>query len=360
MSGRQNGCLLVADISGYTKFLSGVELEHSTEILADLMGVVVDHLAGVAKLAKLEGDAAFCASRMPCAADALVTALLGTYAAFRRRQRDISHLTTCLCAACAQLPSLDLKFVGHHGEFIEHTVVGRNELAGPDVIMVHRLLKNTVTATTGLRGYALLTDQLVAAAGLDCERFGLVPSLQQAEDLGEVPAQLLDLDRCWREEEARTMVVVGDDAVRTLVFEMPAPPAVVWDWYSNPLKRIRWNQAKRIDVEVADGLSAVGTVNHCVHGKTTITEEIVDWKPFRYVTLRVRSSAGVFLMTTEWEDKGDGTCRSHVRIRPEGNAVRRFVFRRVVGPKVERDFVSGMGRLAALLAELSADELIVG
>jgi hypothetical protein len=40
----ERGCLVLADISGYTKYLAGVELDHSHDILADLLGVVVGHL----------------------------------------------------------------------------------------------------------------------------------------------------------------------------------------------------------------------------------------------------------------------------------------------------------------------------
>ena len=31
-------CLLIADISGYTSYLAGVELDHAQDILADLFG----------------------------------------------------------------------------------------------------------------------------------------------------------------------------------------------------------------------------------------------------------------------------------------------------------------------------------
>ena len=52
-------CLLIADISGYTSYLAGVELDHAQDILADLMGTVVTSLRPTFRLAKLEGDAAF-------------------------------------------------------------------------------------------------------------------------------------------------------------------------------------------------------------------------------------------------------------------------------------------------------------
>ena len=49
----------MADISGYTANLSGVELDHARDILADLIGAIVGGLRPAFRLAKLEGDAAF-------------------------------------------------------------------------------------------------------------------------------------------------------------------------------------------------------------------------------------------------------------------------------------------------------------
>lgn len=43
----ERGCLAIGDITGYTKYLAGVELEHSQDVLADLMGVVVGQMRGV-------------------------------------------------------------------------------------------------------------------------------------------------------------------------------------------------------------------------------------------------------------------------------------------------------------------------
>ena len=49
----------IADISGYTNFLAGVELDHAQDIIADLMDTVVKGLRPPFRLAKFEGDAAF-------------------------------------------------------------------------------------------------------------------------------------------------------------------------------------------------------------------------------------------------------------------------------------------------------------
>src|SRR4051812_9341846 len=272
----QRGLLLIADLSGYTKFVGGVELEHAADILADLLGVTVDQLAGIATLAKLEGDAAFCVADGVPNADALLAALVGCYDAFRRRLRDASHLTTCTCAACSQMSTLDLKIVAHAGEYVTHQVAGRTEIAGSDVILVHRLLKNTIAA----RGYALLTDALATEANVPVAQWGCAASREELDDVGAVDVHVLNLATLWEGEQERTAVVVGEDGARVMTFELAAPPPVVWEWFGDPRKRQQWNHADRIDVEGSGGPSGVGAVNHCVHGKQTIHEEIIDWKPF--------------------------------------------------------------------------------
>jgi hypothetical protein len=56
----RQGYLVLADISGYRTYLAGVELEHSHDVLADLLGIVIDQLCPPMQLAKLEGDAVVC------------------------------------------------------------------------------------------------------------------------------------------------------------------------------------------------------------------------------------------------------------------------------------------------------------
>lgn len=59
MNSIERGCFLIADVSGYTRYLGGVELDHAQDILADLLGAVVTSTS-VMQTAKLEGDAVFC------------------------------------------------------------------------------------------------------------------------------------------------------------------------------------------------------------------------------------------------------------------------------------------------------------
>jgi hypothetical protein len=59
LSKPESACFVIADISGYTSFLAGVELDHAQDIIADLMDTIVRRLRPPFRLAKFEGDAAF-------------------------------------------------------------------------------------------------------------------------------------------------------------------------------------------------------------------------------------------------------------------------------------------------------------
>jgi hypothetical protein len=162
----ESACFVIADISGYTSFLAGVELDHAHDIIADVMDTVVRRLRPPFRFAKFEGDAAFFyAVNDKVDGSLLQDAIESAYFAFRKRLRNIKQATSCECSACRNMQNLDLKFVSHHGEFIKHRMAGREELAGRDVIVVHRLLKNAVNERLGGHAYALYSDACIRQWG---------------------------------------------------------------------------------------------------------------------------------------------------------------------------------------------------
>src|SRR2546425_8845025 len=134
----ERGCLVIADISGYTGLMVASEIEHAQDALRDLIQAVVGQLRPQFRLAKLEGDAAF-AYAVTGRPDGqhLMAPLEGAYFAFRRRLDAIRRATTCDCNACLRLPSLNLKILAHYGTFVRERVFGTEELTGADVILVH-------------------------------------------------------------------------------------------------------------------------------------------------------------------------------------------------------------------------------
>ena len=103
------------------------------------------------------------------------------------------------------------------------TFAGRDELAGSDVIVVHRLLKNNVQAELGIGAYALYTNDCVRIMGLaDPAGAGLIEH-RETYDLGEVSGWVRDLEAVWRDAEASAALVVGaEQAAWTMSFTSAA------------------------------------------------------------------------------------------------------------------------------------------
>ena len=141
--------LMIADIAGYTKFMKFhyMSLVHAQETVAKLLEAIIDAVPKL-RLAKLEGDAAF--FYLQGDADgrfdpSLVAAQASAiYQAFHARAADLRTNTLCPCDGCLQAGDLKIKLVGHVGTVALQKVKKLTELAGVDVIVVHRMLKNDV------------------------------------------------------------------------------------------------------------------------------------------------------------------------------------------------------------------------
>ena len=351
----ERACLLIADISGYTGYLSGVELDHAQDILGDLIGTIVGSLRPAFRLAKLEGDAAFAyAIGDTIDGSVLLDAIEQCYFRFRRRRRDIRQATSCPCNACAHIPDLDLKFVVHHGPILRQHLEGNDELLGPDVILVHRLLKNDVVASTGIGAYALFSQQCVDAMDVDVIALGMRSASTTYEHIGTVAVWVHDLERRWREEEGRTRVVVGEEDQRGHI-DLPtsAPPQVAWDYFTIPDRRLAWQTGlTRLDVEAVGNRRGVGTVNHCQHGAGTIVEEVLDWHPYEHLTVQSTMPTPLGAVrrrtTTELEPTPEGGTIIHFRVgSPEG--VRERLIMRLIGPRLGASLRASSARLAEQL-----------
>jgi uncharacterized protein YndB with AHSA1/START domain len=361
LSVAQPTCFLIADISGYTGYLADVELEHAQDILADLIGAVVTALRPNFRLAKLEGDAAFTYMIGETVdGSMLLDTIERCYFGFRRRRRDVRQATSCECNACARIPDLDLKFVVHHGAAILQKVAGRQELLGSDVVVVHRLLKNEVVEELGIDAYALISQACIDAAGINPGPLGMRAHTETYDRIGDIHGWVHDLDRRWQEEEARGRVrVTPDEAILDLSVETAAPPQVVWEFLTKPGQRMSWQPwVTEVDIKGATGgRRGLGSANHCMHGKDAVIEEILDWRPYDYVTDRTILATPTgpvrVLHTLELEPVPTGTV-IHIRYA-DAKSKREKALMEHIAPAYGQALQSGFPSLIAQLdAEVAA------
>ena len=147
--------LIIADISGYTRYMTAnaKTLAHSQTLITELVESIIEQVQVPLEVAKLEGDAIFLFCRKPKDAGRwleiradISRKLLDFFQRFREKISELGRSNTCICNACTHLEKLRLKIIVHSGEALFHRVLHFNELAGADVIIVHRLLKNSVPA----------------------------------------------------------------------------------------------------------------------------------------------------------------------------------------------------------------------
>ena len=354
----ESACLVIADISGYTGYLAGVELDHAQDILLDLMSTIVSALRPGFRLAKLEGDAAFMFSiAEKLDGSLLLDTIEHCYFGFRRRRRDVQQATSCTCNACVRIPDLNLKFVVHHGAILRQRVAGLEELLGPDVILAHRLLKNEVFASTGIEAYALFSQQCVDVMDVDVSALGMRPSSERYEHVGDVQVWIHDLDRRWAEEEARTRVVV-DERQAVYQFDMPtsAPPQVLWEFVTAPGRRLGWQLGVTgVEVIATGNRRGVGATNHCLHGSEAKIEEVLDWHPYDYFTFRNTMSTEMgpitFVTTTELEPTPSGTILHERFAAPE------TLEERAILKQIRPWLVEALGKSSTRLIQRLEEEL---
>lgn len=266
----QEGPLVLADISGYTSFVSTTELEHSREILVELLQTLCGSGARYLSVAQIEGDAVFWLGKT--SGPELQDCLTDAFVEFHRRIRDMVALTVCPCRACATVGSLTLKFVVHYGRFAHQRVGETDHFVGADVVLAHRLLKNAVPSREYLLATAPVLQRWPAA------RRTFRPHTERVAEFGEIDTGYLDL-RTLREQarkEERTRVRPEQAHLR-LSRRFSAPVAAVWHWVisaelwlEHPV--MRGVSVKKVDHrylskgrQPAKGLQC-GKEAHCWHG----------------------------------------------------------------------------------------------
>jgi hypothetical protein len=340
----ENGFLILADISGFTSYLSTAELDHAHDILNSLLQVVVECLCPPFTMLSVEGDAVFACGQEDTIdrGEFLLELFEATYAAFRDRIETIRRHTTCRCKACSAVPTLDLKFIAHHGSYVARQLAGSFTVLGSDVNLVHRLLKNHVSEATGWYAYTLLTEPVTRRLGVSPAEMREIP--EEYEHLGTVTTYCLDMIPRYREiVEGRHTMVQRDEAMIDATVELPAPPAVVWDWLNDPIKRERWWWAQIHPVSRPGDRNGIGAVNHCVHGNDSCLETVTGWRPFEYLTTDLIGHPFSMLCRIMWlltpTEKGTSLeLRSMVKLGPGfvGKMMSRTVDKKLLRPSLLR------------------------
>ena len=89
--------------------------------------------------------------------------------------------------------------------------------------------------------------------------------------------------------EARRVYIGPQDADAEISFgEHPYPPAVAWQYFVDPDKRLRWQplQTQVKNEPNEKGRLGPGASSRCAHGRFggDVLRDYLDWRPYSYFT----------------------------------------------------------------------------
>jgi hypothetical protein len=155
--------LILADISGYTRFMlaSQLALVHGQQVITQLIEAILREVEIPLEVKEIEGDAVFLYAVHPGddqgwnqVCEEVGQKLLRFFEVFSAALVAESESTICPCSVCRNLDGLKLKIIVHSGEALFHSIGRFADISGVDVILAHRLLKNSVTSDE----YILMTE----------------------------------------------------------------------------------------------------------------------------------------------------------------------------------------------------------
>jgi len=161
MPNHNKALLFIPDITGFTDFVNKTEIEHSKHIITELLEIVINSDNLKMTVSEIEGDAVLFFMKEAPNLDLLINQCEKTFINFHNHLKRYDTERICRCGACETASTLSLKFILHKGTVEIISIKDHQKLHGSDVILAHRLLKNTVPE----KEYILATDSFIEDQG---------------------------------------------------------------------------------------------------------------------------------------------------------------------------------------------------
>ena len=151
--------ICIPDISGFTKFMSDVDIELAAKVIPSLLNNIIYSNELDFKVSEIEGDAVlfYRTGKLPTFED-LINQMRLFYTEFYKQIDTLDERFSHKIKDDDIPEILGLKIVLHFGKAIGAVPIGKRiKLMGEDVIIAHRLLKNNIP----INEYLLLSDTLL-------------------------------------------------------------------------------------------------------------------------------------------------------------------------------------------------------
>ena len=340
----------IPDLGGFTKFIAETEIQHSQHIIKELLEILVDANTLGMKVSEFEGDAVlFYRNGAPPSLEQLVQQARKMYLDFHTHLKKFEYARICQCGACTGASGIALKMVVHFGSSGTMQVKNHLKFIGKDIIIAHRLLKNSVPVPE----YLLVTQATLSSlADADVQLASFSNGANAYDDLGSVEYKFKSLG-IYRDE-------VKVDPPLPVRLRNPRKMAQVTRRIDAPIERVyqqlidlpgRMKWIDRISkVEMSDDQpNQIGKMHRCVRsdeGTEMMTTEvkISDTTIELWETDMKKISAFRYLLTRAPGGRADVAVELFVR----GNLIVQIIFRALMEKKLKAYFEKSIANLGKL------------
>lgn len=358
--GVQPALIFIPDISGFTRFVTDVEINHSSHIIQELLEILIESNDIHLEISEIEGDAIlfYRFGQAPSAAE-LMAQIQKMFVNFHKYLKRYETHRICQCGACKTANNLTLKFIAHYGDITINPIKNYNKLFGKDVIVAHRLLKNDIEH----HEYALVTDTLARACAtwVDIPIVAWAPMQEsdQEYDSGKVNycyfplAPLMNYIPTLEIEDYSIPGVKVPMVTSSAVIE--APLDMVFSVFADLRWRAKWIDGAQEEVDhVNTELFQNGATHRClingpisVSHDTKINKDIITFTE----TDTKRTHCTVYTLRRVDEHHTSVSCTGFIKQHYLQNMLFRLFQRRSYIKSFEKNWSNLNGYCKALLAE---------
>lgn len=348
------GLLFIPDISGFTKFVTEMEIDHSQHIIQELLEILINANSMGLEISEIEGDAILF-YKYGDAPDlkTVYSQVEEMFCEFHRHIAAYEYGRLCQCKACRAAVNLTLKVVTHYGEFTGYNVKNFSKLIGKDVIVAHQLLKNDID----LHEYWLVTKNLLRdEPPQGFKQWMTWDSSAKKTETGEIPFQYTQLTALKGEIPASPPLDL-ELRKKKKMFSVSKE----YDVSLNKLFftaghfefRHRWQVGVKGIDQVSHYLPRLGTKHRCIleNGQAIMyttnfsfgTEKIV------YVETDEKKRAATYFI---FEKINDNRARFTLDFYLKKNPFLQTMFNLTMKKKLQSDFTKSLSNLEGLLKEV--------
>ena len=191
--------IFIPDISGFTKFVTKCEINHTNHIISNLINIILDSNPLELKVSEIEGDAVlFYFKGMPPKKEEIIQQSKRMFIDFHTNLKAMERNFFCKCGSCTTASNLTLKFIVHYGVCKEVPIHNSTKLIGSDVILAHKLLKNNIPE----REYILLSEKYLKSQQskliIEEDWVDIKSNIENFENFGEIRTKYIPLSSLRR------------------------------------------------------------------------------------------------------------------------------------------------------------------